>query len=536
MQEDVTRSAHAGVVRPPRSASSKIVYSSRDERLQVTRGPTKQMNESDARSALLVRAYETAPANQAGHGWTEDDRAWATQAALRAEGEGSKPDDFIARRARLAAERIFARDRDAALVSSALTWRAWIGWALVLLAFAAGVATDAIGPAQRINVLAPPLIAVLGWNLAVYAAIVARALARLAGTGAKRPGPFARGIAHAAGAAASSGRMEAWTPLLAGFARDWAAAGAALTAARIARVLHSAAAAFAAGALSGMYLRGFALEYRAVWESTFLDASSVHAILSAVLEPAAAITGIALPDQVALAAIRSSVSPRENAAPWIHLYGMTIVLYVLVPRALMALAQFFAERRLTRHFPLSIGDAYFQSLARAQRGEAAKVRVLPYSYRLEARAQGGLKALFARVLGAGTEVVVLPAVPFGGEDAHDPSAAFAAPVALVAALFSLAATPERENHGAFAAALRAQLPPSVPIAALVDESAFRQRFGADDASDAGRRDERRAAWQRVLAEAGCAAVFVDLEGEESAGAERDLRAALERAAERAPRD
>ncbi|MCJ7838832.1 MAG: hypothetical protein MUP61_06420, partial [Burkholderiales bacterium] len=153
------------------------------------------MNESDARSALLVRAYETAPPAQTGGHWTGDDRVWATQAALRLEGEHASAAAFVARRARLAAERLCLRDGGARLVVDALTWRPWIGWALALAAFAAGLATDAIGPARQINVLAPPLLAVLAWNLAVYLALAASAAARRAGRRTQGLGPLARQIA-----------------------------------------------------------------------------------------------------------------------------------------------------------------------------------------------------------------------------------------------------------------------------------------------------------------------------------------------------
>ena len=234
--------------------------------------------------------------------------------------------------------------------------------------------------------------------------------------------------------------------------------------------------------------------------------------------------------------IRSSVSPGENAARWIHLYAMTVALFVLLPRALLALGQFLAERRLENHFPLSIDDGYFQAIARAQRGEAAAIRVVPYSYRPSPQATLGLNALLARVFGSGTEVTISPTVPFGGEDALDPALIPGAPVALVAALFSLSATPERENHGAFVDALAARLPQSTPLALLVDESAFRQRFDELGEAGAARRNERCAAWQRMLAAAGREPVFVDLERHAASGAERALRAAIDRAVARAAQD
>ncbi|MBE0626778.1 MAG: DUF2868 domain-containing protein [Burkholderiales bacterium] len=491
------------------------------------------MNESDARSALLVRAYETAPPALTGGHWTGDDRDWATQAALRLEGEHASAAAFIARRARLAAERLCSRDAGARLVAGALAWRPWIGWALALAAFAIGLATDAIGPARQINILAPPLLAVIAWNLLVYAALAARAATRLAGSAARDLDPLARQFARVAHAAVSAARISRLTPVLAGFARDWTVASAPLSASRVARMLHTAAASLAAGALFGMYLRGFALEYRAVWESTFLDASAVHAILAVVLGPAAAINGVVLPDAAALAAIRSSVSPGENAARWIHLYATTLALIVLLPRTLLALGEFFAGRRLANRFPLYLDEGYFQAIARAQRGVAARVRILPYSYRPSARAMLGLNALAQYAFGPGSLVDVAPTVAFGGEDALDPALFPVTPPALAAALFPLTATPERENHGAFVEAAAARLPQPTPFVVLVDESAFRQRFDDSGASGAARRMERRAAWQRLLAATGRAAVFVDLEAEDFAETAGVLRAAIEQAAARA---
>ena len=41
------------------------------------------MNESDARSAILVRAYETPPPKQMYGAWTGDDRAWLATSDVR---------------------------------------------------------------------------------------------------------------------------------------------------------------------------------------------------------------------------------------------------------------------------------------------------------------------------------------------------------------------------------------------------------------------------------------------------------------------
>ena len=54
------------------------------------------------------------------------------------------------------------------------------------------------------------------------------------------------------------------------------------------------------------------LEYRAGWESTFLDAARVRALLGFALAPAAWLTGIALPDVARLEACLLYTSPRPR--------------------------------------------------------------------------------------------------------------------------------------------------------------------------------------------------------------------------------
>jgi len=76
------------------------------------------------------------------------------------------------------------------------------------------------------------------------------------------------------------------------FVVEWHELALPLYEARAGRVLHLSAAFFAIGALLGLYLRAIAFEYRIGWESTFLQATSVHALLSFVLEPAARLLGI----------------------------------------------------------------------------------------------------------------------------------------------------------------------------------------------------------------------------------------------------
>ncbi len=477
------------------------------------------MNEAAARRTVLVRAFEREPASEL---WSDDDRAWASRAAAQVEGEGAPADAFIARRAALAAEKLAARDKRVPRLLASVAWPAWIGWVIPALAFAAGAAADSIGAGQRVNLLAPPLLALLAWNVAVYAAILVRGTWGLVDSRARGLGPIARllgRLAHVTGAAPKRGGRVA-----AEFVGDWMQASAGLTAARLGRVLHASAAAFALGALAALYLRGIAFEFRAGWESTFLGAPAVHAILGALLGPASALTGISLPDVDGTARLRFSAGDGVIAAPWLHLYAVTAGLVVVLPRVLLALGDRWLETRLASRFPLPLEEPYFRALLRTLREDPVVARVVPYNAQLSPQATLNLNSLLTRSLGAKATVSVAPSTAFGAEDDVDPRQV-AGDATVLAVLFALTATPEAENHGAFVDRLRAAAP-AHPLVMLVDESAFRRQFGASP-----RLDERRALWRQFAAERGVPAALVDLE-QPDPGAVGLLQAVLEAPAAR----
>jgi hypothetical protein len=190
---------------------------------------------------------------------------------------------------------------------------------------------------------------------------------------------------------------------------------------------------------------------------------------------------------------------------------------------LLALASGLAERRIAARFPLPLEDAYYARLLRSYRRGAARVRVVPYSYQVPAASVQGLTAVLARVLGPHAETSFAEPAAYGDEDAvPDPGAAD-----VVIALFTLAATPERENQSAFLAGLAQRIGGATALVAIVDESAFRRRF----AQQPERVAERQRAWQSALEGQRIEPVFVDLAEPDLRSAESALVAVLDRAAE-----
>lgn len=475
------------------------------------------MNASQARRLLLVRACETArPALPA---WRAADAAWAGQEALRTEGESVAPDAWLVRRADLAAERLAERMPEAAwLIRSPPVPGAGSTALLVLVALLIGLAGNLIGPDQRLQLLAPPLLALLAWNLGVYGLLAWRAIVSRRAATAAPVGPVRRLLGSLAGRI-GTGRVASVAGVPAAlqtFAADWARASLPLQGARLATAMHLAAAALAAGAIAGLYLRGLAFEFRAGWDSTFLSAGAVQALLHTVLGPAAALTGQVLPDAAQLEALRYSRGPGENAARWIHLHAITAGAVVLLPRLLLALVAGWRAGRLQRQFPLALDEPYFQrlrqELAHTRRQSALAVAVLPYSYQVAADRLPALAAVLAAELGPGLAPTLLPTLVMGDEETlADTPLAHGAAGTLPVALFAATATPEREVHGRFLRALRSHEPADTAVAqhiALVDESGLRRRLaGADRELRLG---QRREAWRQLLDETGHRAVFVDL--------------------------
>ena len=488
------------------------------------------MNEQLARDVVLVRAIESADTERAI--LTNEDRTHASRAAAELArwraGEQRQPaaaESFIGQRAALLAETLPRRAPPIARAVRAFEWPSWVGVALPIVAFALGALLEHIADRQQVNILAFPLLAIVIWNVVVYVLLLLRAVMRAGGAKVDLRGP--RRWLTAAKQRSARNLTGAATASIGAFVAQWSVLVTPLMAARAARVLHFAAAMFAIGAVAGLYVRGLVFEYRAGWESTFLDAPAVHAILSFFLSPAAQLIGVAFPSVDDIAALRfaNGTPGNANAALWIHLYAVTVGAAVIVPRFVLALFAAWEERRRSRSFVFDMSEPYFRRLAGSFITGAPRLRVIPYSYTVDEAALSGLRTAAVALLGDDAEVALHPTVTFGAESSVSQMLAGAeSNVALTLALFSLAATPENENHGTFLKALRAASV-STRLAVLIDESGYRRRLGLQAGADA-RLEERRNAWRYFCRALELDSTFADLSAPDLPALERDLERVL----------
>ncbi len=456
----------------------------------------------------MLQAFETAGSDSPL--WTPEDRAWATRLARETGATAAAPAHALDQRARHAMERLGPRDAAVARRLGLRMWHtAWVPFVLVL-AFVLGIAVDAIGGTQRINLLAPPVWAVILWNLVVYLGLLV-----------PRP-ETPRGLRawlarRLSGGGGGSGPIRA-------YGAAWAQASLPLAASRAAVLLHVAAAALALGLVAGLYVRGLVLDYRAGWESTFLDPAAVRAGLAALLWPATAATGIAVPDVAGIEALRLSpgVAATASAADWIHLYAAMLGLFVIAPRVVLALVAGSRGAWRARHLNLPLQDPYFQRLVRELQDATAQVQVLPHGAAPSPQATLALREWLAAACGDSLQLRLEAPTAYGQED----SAAPAEPgTTLRVLLVDLGSTPEDDSHGRLLASLKAQrAAPAAALLVLADEAAFRRRF----AQLPDRLAERRAAWQAFATQQGAGFLGVDLEHPDTAQAEARLRAAQQR--------
>lgn len=488
------------------------------------------MNEQIARDVVLVRAVENADTERAI--FTNEDRTHASRAAAELarwraseRRQAATAESFIGQRAALLAETLPRRAPAIARAAHGFDWPAWVGVALPAVAFALGALLEHVADRQHVNVLAFPLLGIVIWNVVVYFLLLLRVVMRASGAKAELRGPrrwltagAQRSVRNLPGAAAAA---------VGTFVALWSAQVAPLMAARAARVLHLAAALFATGAVAGMYVRGLVFEYRAGWESTFLDAPAVHAVLSFFLSPAAQLIGVPFPsvDQIAALRFAEGTPGNANAALWIHLYAITVGAIVVVPRLALALIARWQERRRSQRFAFDLSEPYFRRLAGSFTVGAVRLRVIPYSYTVDEAALNGLRAAAVALLGDDADVMLHSTITFGAESSVGQTLSGADPqVTLTLALFSLAATPENENHGAFLKALRSTS--SAPrLAVLIDESGYRRRLGTQAGAEA-RLDERRSAWRYFCRALELDAAFVDLSAPDLPALERELEHVL----------
>ena len=496
------------------------------------------MNEQVARNVVLVRSIEYA---DVGHTvLSDDDRMYATRSAreLAAWQAADKHvaanhEHFLQQRSEQILKRLGERTPAFGTFQRRAPGMTGIWIALPFIAFLIGAALDRIANPHRVDLLSAPLLAIIGWNVLVYVGLLVWAVVPAARR-RKRGTPLLQRLS--VGKASAPRKLPtALSEGVAHYLADWSVLSEPLTRARLARTFHLAAAGFALGAVASLYARGLLTEYVTGWESTFLDARQVHTLLTWLFTPALTVfpflQGFSLAEIELLRFGGAAASTAANAAGstagiaagstagssaglaggerWVHLYAATLLLLVILPRLMLATIAGLRARHLKRHFPIDLDQPYYRKLADSiGAGTPAVLRVIPYSYTLDEPRDRGLWAIAAAALGGQARVQLQPPMAYGVEpkEALRDIQLNEAGITVTTVLFSLAATPEKENHGALLDYLVKRVPRGVAV--LLDESALLERIG--DGVGSERAAERHTLWRQFCSFHGASSHVVNL--------------------------
>jgi hypothetical protein len=261
---------------------------------------------------------------------------------------------------------------------------------LCLLMLVIGFLTNLLGRAEKIHVVRNPVLLLVAWNLLVYLVLavwgISRPRTRPRGAGPdlpenRRPSPpeAHRALLPRLAAVLFPGMWSLFHRVSASlqekaklaeiakrFSLNWFAVAPSLVLARWETLLHLGALFLALGAVAGMYFQGLFQGYAAIWTSTFITAeSAVALVVKFIFAPSlwlSQLLGWGLAERIDLARLMSRDG--DQAAPWIHLFAISVFIIVVAPRACLAVWQWRLAQRLQRSIGLAL-DPYFGEVIEA---------------------------------------------------------------------------------------------------------------------------------------------------------------------------
>ena len=323
------------------------------------------MDEPAARRVVLAYAIESADAQALLVSAVERDQI--DREARQAAGVGSdetatvKPEHFLDLRARALLAAVAGRNPQLAALQEPGSWQRWFAALTPAAALVLGVLTDVIANPHRVDLVSLPLLGIVAWNLAIYLTLIGGWVLRRRGEA--RPLLAGLGRWTDGERALRRGGASLRTEVLALFHLRWYPATQALHVLRIKRVLHLAAAAWAVGVALSILARGLVVEYRVGWESTFLTDGQVHAVLSFLRLPALLLFPFDPFSVQEVASLRFSEAGGALAgARWVYMYVALLVVWVVIPRILLAALAYWRERMHARNVRIDLQEPYYQRL------------------------------------------------------------------------------------------------------------------------------------------------------------------------------
>jgi hypothetical protein len=260
-------------------------------------------------------------------------------------------------------------------------------------AFLLGLATNLLGPAQQIHVVRNPIFILIAWNLLVFLVLFVLFLRRklktaqvTSGVRAQNSLPAADTVESLRSSLRNNQSRAPWVvkyllpsvwhffhrmifavheqknlaQIMRRFSHHWLSVAGALVVSRWRRLLHLGSVFVVIGAVAGMYFRGLFQGYRVVWDSTFIvDKEAVAAFIDVLFGPSLWLSNLfdlGLANEISVSRLLSPVG--DEADGWIHLFAISVLVAVVLPRLALAAWQSSRIDRLSKSIALPLDHYY----------------------------------------------------------------------------------------------------------------------------------------------------------------------------------
>jgi hypothetical protein len=370
---------------------------------------------------------------------------------------------------------------------------------VIIPTFTAGLFINGLGTSQRVNLLNFPLLLLLLWNFAIYTLSLLSPLLQRASTG-----PLIRfmsrimvklsGIVGKASwpiSTRSGNTGKEWVQQSSErFITLWWRQGHPVIISRVRHLFHLGAACLALGIIVSMYFRGLVLDYRATWESTFLSPPQVHALLKGLLGPAALVLDFPFPQVNDI--VRLQAPGHGSAAPWIHLWALTGMAGIVLPRLIFAGISARSAQKAAESFTLPLEEPYYLQLLTGDRGQGIQIDIIPYSYQPSPAALALLGKCLMDLFGSQATLQWHTPLSYGQESG--PWLQTSSSSHIIVLVCNLAQTPEAEVHGEIFHMLQEYIHASEgqhQVLLTLDQQTYKH------IANAAQITERQQTWQRL---------------------------------------
>lgn len=466
------------------------------------------MKLSDIRDIVIAQSLEES--DTGGRLLSDDEKRIAESAAGAPLPTGtgkSKQNQFLAKRAAGLIGTAESRLKGEVTWLRANPFRSKFGlFALITVVVAAiiGYLTNELDdPDGRINILKFPLIGIILWNLIVYLCELF-IIFRKDGASKGVSGIITRALyPPPVNLQRSDNEPNVEFRARSVFLSRWRHLSFPALSARLKSLLHFTALILAASAITGMYVKGIAKQYNAVWESTFIkDGEQLRQILTTVLGPATIIKGDEIPPASDLNDWQApNEKSQDNAAKWIHWYAITIGIYVLIPRLILGFIWLIRANAHDKTLPFrELAPNYYERVLAVSTGDSLSIGIVPYAHKPGDNVIQGIRTYMETHFERPVTIKWLDSIAFGDEeDAEAGDLKGLQPMLL----FNFGSTPEKETHLALYQKLAGDLPPdSTKYQVVLDCEAFdRKSESFNDADE--RRTTRLEAWKKLFSTEDC---------------------------------